>query len=213
MTPTPAPQTASDLGMSSVESPLRSREPGNVLFSQSSMDISCRASEVPASPADEWVGSGNANEPWVELGLPGDVVQTEGIMENLDLMQDLLNQPYLGNWLDGLDDFPPMDEIWAISTSDLMDTSNHSVKTALDAMRSHLHTPSEGNSSFPEEEKWRWYSTSPQLNIYDEDVINVLLNLAKRHISASFAIFSDFEAKRGTRTELFLAMAATASSQ
>lgn len=53
-----------------------------------------------------------------------------------------------------------------------------------------------------------WFSAPPQLYIYDEEVINILLNLARTHISSSFAIFSDFEVTPETPVELCLAMSA-----
>lgn len=54
----------------------------------------------------------------------------------------------------------------------------------------------------------QWYSAPPHLQIYDEEVINILLNLAKTHLSSTFSIFSDFEATLGMKEELCLAMAA-----
>ncbi len=59
-----------------------------------------------------------------------------------------------------------------------------------------------------EEPKKSWYSAPPHLQIYDEEVINVFLNLGRIHLSGTFPIFSDFEAKPGTSEELCLAMAA-----
>jgi len=54
----------------------------------------------------------------------------------------------------------------------------------------------------------QWYSAPPHLQIYDEEVINILLNLARTHLSSTFAIFSDFEATADNKDELCLAMAA-----
>lgn len=54
----------------------------------------------------------------------------------------------------------------------------------------------------------QWYSAPPHLQIYDEEVINVLLNLAKTHLSSTFGIFADFKTTPGMKEELCLAMAA-----
>lgn len=53
-----------------------------------------------------------------------------------------------------------------------------------------------------------WYSAPPLLQMYDKEVINVLLNLARRHLGTTFRVFADFQATRDTTHELCLAMAA-----
>lgn len=75
-------------------------------------------------------------------------------------------------------------------------------------MKGHLQRRSRASTPCREEQKRSWYSAPPELCIYDEDVMNILLSLSRLHISGTFAIFSDFEANDDTRAELFLAMAA-----
>jgi hypothetical protein len=89
----------------------------------------------------------------------------------------------------------------------LPDGVKPAMRPALGLMSDYMEKPSESGSSRSEEYKWLWYSAAPQLYIYDEEVINILLNLARKHISSTFSIFSDFEAKEDTQVELCLAMA------
>lgn len=53
-----------------------------------------------------------------------------------------------------------------------------------------------------------WYSSRPGLHHYDRDVINILLNVGRAHISTTFPIFSNFVATNDTSQQLCLAMAA-----
>lgn len=55
---------------------------------------------------------------------------------------------------------------------------------------------------------WSWHSARPQLHMYDDEMINALLKVAKTHLSSTFALFADFQATHVTRVELCLAMAA-----
>ena len=75
-------------------------------------------------------------------------------------------------------------------------------------MRDHFQRRSRASSPTRREERQSWYSTPPRLQIYDREVINVLLNLARLHLSSTFQIFSNFEATATTKEELCLAMAA-----
>lgn len=52
-----------------------------------------------------------------------------------------------------------------------------------------------------------WYSNPPLLHMYDEQVINVLLNIGRAHLSTTFSVFSKFEATEQTSKQLCLAMA------
>ena len=59
-----------------------------------------------------------------------------------------------------------------------------------------------------EESRRSWYSAPPRLQVYDEEIVNVFLNVARLHLSSTFPVFSNFEARFSTREELCLAMAA-----
>ena len=83
-----------------------------------------------------------------------------------------------------------------------------SMDSAVDIMKNQLQRRSRASSPSQEAQQWSWYSIIPQLGVYDEITINILLNISKRHLSTTFAVFSDFEAGDDTRVELCLAMAA-----
>ena len=75
-------------------------------------------------------------------------------------------------------------------------------------MKDHFQQRSRASSPTREKAEQLWYSRPPRLQIYDEEVINVFLNLGRLHLFSTFPMFSDFEAKSGTKEELCLAMAA-----
>lgn len=53
-----------------------------------------------------------------------------------------------------------------------------------------------------------WFSAPPRFQIYDRDVMNVFLNLAKVHLAQTFKVLAPFEASEGVEEELIAAMAA-----
>ncbi|SPO04334.1 uncharacterized protein DNG_07018 [Cephalotrichum gorgonifer] len=126
----------------------------------------------------------------------------------MDLTDNLFPQLNPGNWLDDLNEFPLMDQMWPADSLESDMESDPSMDSAVEMMTAHLQRRSRAPSPSGEEYKRSWYSTPPKLHVYDGDVINILLNLSKTHISSTFAIFSDFEANSDTRAELWLAMAA-----
>lgn len=73
-------------------------------------------------------------------------------------------------------------------------------------MKDHLQRRSRASSPSRDEQKRSWYSSPPRLSVYSQDVLNILLNLARTHISSTFSIFSDFQADSDTAVELCLAM-------
>lgn len=83
-----------------------------------------------------------------------------------------------------------------------------SMDSAVDIMKNQLQRRSRASSPSQEAQQWSWYSIFPQLGVYDDVTVNILLNVSKRHLSTTFAVFSDFEADHNTRVELCLAMAA-----
>lgn len=106
------------------------------------------------------------------------------------------------SWLRDLTD--PAELFWP-----QIDTSNdHRLGEAINIMQEHSKLRSRASSPTVHEAKRTWYSAPPQLQIYDKEVINVLLNVARRHLSTTFGIYADFEAGESTAHELCLAMAA-----
>lgn len=111
--------------------------------------------------------------------------------------------------MDDLNEFSVTDDTWPADSSAFHVESDPSMDSAVEMMAEHLQRRSHTQSpQSREEQKRSWYSAPPQLYVYDEDVVNILLNLSRAHISSTFALFSDFEANRDTRVELCLAMAA-----
>ena len=77
----------------------------------------------------------------------------------------------------------------------------------LSIMRDYFRARSRASTPTRVEAGQRQYSIAPRLQIYDTEIINVFLNLARDHLSCSFPIFSTFKAMPGMRKELCLAMA------
>ena len=101
-----------------------------------------------------------------------------------------------------------MEDAWPLEALAFNNSCSPAMENAVELMRDHLQRRSREPSPAREEQKRTWYSVPPQLYVYDEDVINVLLNLARTHISSTFAIFADLEVDHDTRIELCLAAAA-----
>ncbi|KAK5689348.1 hypothetical protein LTR97_012912 [Elasticomyces elasticus] len=72
----------------------------------------------------------------------------------------------------------------------------------------HLRRRSHPSSPRPREEEKSWYSSPPRLQMYDKEVLNVLLNVARRHLGPTFELFARYEAQNDSESELCLAMAA-----
>ena len=89
-----------------------------------------------------------------------------------------------------------------------MEENSSHTDSAFDIMVSHFKRRSGPSSPGRVEPRNWWYSAPPRLQMYSVDMINVLLNLARGHLSPTFAIFSSFEVTATTRIELCLAMAA-----
>ena len=112
------------------------------------------------------------------------------------------------SFLEDLDHFPSGDAWWNPDISTTIADGNDTIDDAICIMKEHFQQRSGRSSPFREESKQLWYSAPPHLQIYDEEVVNVFLNLGRTHLSSTFPIFSDFDAKVGTKEELCLAMAA-----
>ena len=72
----------------------------------------------------------------------------------------------------------------------------------------HFRRRSQPSSPIPREMERSWYSSPPKLQMYDREVINVLLNVARRHLGTTFEMFAHYEAEADSEPELCLAMAA-----
>lgn len=115
------------------------------------------------------------------------------------------------HWLDDIDSFSLENDNWSRNPIFLETESTSQMDVAVTMMRDFFQRRSRAPSPTRQESKqlWhQWYSAPPNLQIYDEEVINVLLNLAKTHLSSTFSLFSDFETTPKTKEELCLAMAA-----
>ncbi|KAK5064917.1 hypothetical protein LTR84_000751 [Exophiala bonariae] len=121
--------------------------------------------------------------------------------------------PTLGveHWLDDIDSFSLENDNWSRNPIFLETESTSQMDVAITMIRDFFQRRSRAPTPTRQESKhmWhQWYSAPPHLQIYDEEVINVLLNLAKTHISSTFSLFSDFETTPDMKEELCLAMAA-----
>jgi hypothetical protein len=59
-----------------------------------------------------------------------------------------------------------------------------------------------------EQPKHRWFSAPPRFQIYDEEVMNVFVNITEHHLAKTIPILADFRATENCRKELYLAYAA-----
>ncbi|KAK5051938.1 hypothetical protein LTR84_002741 [Exophiala bonariae] len=82
------------------------------------------------------------------------------------------------------------------------------IESSVGWIQDHFRRRSHSSSPLTNEAKKLWYSAPPRLQLYDKEVLNVLLNIARRHVATTFKLFADFEAKTNTSHELCLAMAA-----
>lgn len=107
-------------------------------------------------------------------------------------------------WLQDLGD--PNEIFWV--QTEPSSPNSHRIDNAVKIMQKHFQRRSRGSSPTLHQPKRSWYSAPPLLQMYDKEVINVLLNVARGHLATVFRIFSDFQATKDTTHELCLAMAA-----
>ncbi|KAB5540295.1 hypothetical protein GE09DRAFT_1245326 [Coniochaeta sp. 2T2.1] len=178
---------------------------------------SCYGPVGPILPsADQWlqVASGATAIPSMQAPFDAGTAYLQQPWEMMDFFDDLVPSADFGNWLEDLNEFSMsrVYDIWPqTSTAMVLDIDldpSASMDSAIDMMKDQLQRRSRASSPSREAQRWSWYSALPQLDIYDEQIINVLLNVARRQISSTFSIFADFEAGPDTCVELFLAMAA-----
>lgn len=83
-----------------------------------------------------------------------------------------------------------------------------SMEDAIELIKDQLQHRSRASSPSQNAQNRAWYSAPPQLAVYDDDMIDVLLNIATKHISPTFTLFANFSAGPDTLVEQCLAMAA-----
>lgn len=128
-------------------------------------------------------------------------------LDKLMRLLRLMTQDF-GSWLGELNEFPITDDIWPQRT-DVCDVDvDRSMQGAIDMVRDQMRRRSRASSPTREAQRRAWYSATPQLDVYDSEVLNILLNVAKKHLAPTLAIFDNFRAHDDTSIELCLAMAA-----
>ena len=82
------------------------------------------------------------------------------------------------------------------------------IDSAINWVLEHFRRRSRTSSPTKNDAERSLYSTPPRLHIYDKEVLNVLLKIARRHLAPTFEIFAGYTANNDTSHELCLAMAA-----
>lgn len=85
---------------------------------------------------------------------------------------------------------------------------HQSTQSAMEMMQNYFEQISRPSSPRHEKPKHRWFSAPPRFQIYDEEVMNVFVNITKHHLSKTFPILDDFMAAENPRKALNLAYAA-----
>lgn len=93
----------------------------------------------------------------------------------------------------------------------LADTHSVPLPKAIDAatamMIAYFRQRSRDGSPPRVETRKSWYSAPPLFHMYDREVVNVLLNIGRAHVSTAFPVFSNFVATDRVSKQLCLAMA------
>lgn len=114
----------------------------------------------------------------------------------------------MDGWLEAFDELPLNDDSWARDFMVVSPERNPSrMDAAIGLVRDYYQNRSRASSPAHAEGRELWYPASPALDVYDEVVINLLLNLARSHLSSTFRLFATFQVTDDTRAELYLAMA------
>jgi hypothetical protein len=113
-----------------------------------------------------------------------------------------------GSLLDDSFDFP-LDTVYTSAFQADNRTLPANVLSALGIVEEYQQLKSGAATPSPESNNpQRWFSEPPQPQIYDDEVINIFLDLACNHIGSTFKVFATFNIDGETRTELYLALAA-----
>ncbi|EXJ67491.1 uncharacterized protein A1O5_09504 [Cladophialophora psammophila CBS 110553] len=132
----------------------------------------------------------------------GDFSIFDEIGPDNDMMELFSQLPGLDyeSWLHNLDDVVS----YILPSTGVSGT----MQNAISMMREHFQRTSRSASPLTNESNHMWYSSPPRFQVYDRDVLNVFLNLAKVHMASTFKILLPFEAPDGVEEELVAAMAA-----
>ncbi|KAK5406889.1 hypothetical protein LTR67_002229 [Exophiala xenobiotica] len=128
-----------------------------------------------------------------------------------DFLDDFIAPTDFGTWFEDANEFNSADAFGIFLPEDTVDVADSSMLNAVSILRDQLPHCVGGSSSFPHALDGSGDSASPQLSVYDNDVLNILLNVAKRHLSPTFVVFAEFQARSSDRIEVVLAMAAVGS--
>ncbi len=85
---------------------------------------------------------------------------------------------------------------------------HQSTQSAMEMMQNYFEQISRPSSPHHGKPKHRWFSAPPRFQIYDEEVMNVFVNITKHHLIKTFPILDDFMAAENPRKALHLAYAA-----
>ena len=155
-------------------------------------------------------GAARVNQSWQDMGFMNTFWENPSLVSLILMTIYSLLNAWQGweNWLDEAGDLPSLDDAELNTTPSIIRENVSHTDSAFNMMVDHFKQRSRASSPSRGEAKRSWYSAPPRFQMYSRDVINVLLNLARSHISPTFAIFSNFEATSDTSNELCLAMAA-----
>lgn len=126
---------------------------------------------------------------------------------------DLFIQGMSETWLETIDPLEMMAPTLPLNDGTFMNDNHEDLQmtTAVGIMIDYFQRRSRASSPCEGGARWSWYSAPPRLQMYDAQMINILLNIAKAHLSTTFRIFTTFEASSKVSEELCLAMASIGS--
>ncbi|KAK5704468.1 hypothetical protein LTR17_021850 [Elasticomyces elasticus] len=131
------------------------------------------------------------------------------IMGDLNWNDESMDFPY-GFWGQEADPWLPELNFFAMEAEPQLHSLavDCAVERAKPWVLDHFRRRSQPSSPRPRGEEKAWYSSPPRLQMYDKEVLNVLLNVARRHLGPTFELFASYEAQNNSEPELCLAMAA-----
>ncbi|CRG82906.1 hypothetical protein PISL3812_00253 [Talaromyces islandicus] len=158
------------------------------------------------APTGPFPGSGTSFSTSNEMVLDEAAIRSQ-IWEDTGGMDGIWDLPPLDaeTWLHDLNDDPPSYRTW---TQNALLNEDSKQEVAIGIMIDHFQRRSRASSPTKHGSERLWYSSAPLLHIYDKAVINVLLNIARRHLASTFPLYAGFQANEDTSHELCLAMAA-----
>ncbi|KAK1807489.1 hypothetical protein LTR12_018164 [Friedmanniomyces endolithicus] len=127
----------------------------------------------------------------------------------LNWKDEYMDFPY-GFWEQGADSWlHELDFLTTEAEPQLQSLADDSaIERAKPWILDHFRRRSRPSGPIPRGVDISWYSSPPKLQIYDKEVLNVLLNVARRHLGTTFELYANYEAQGDSEPELCLAMAA-----